>query len=55
MERIREFELLKILLENTDGQHSITKSEILTLMQKAGFSLSDDTLSKYIKQFERYG
>ena len=55
MERIREFELLKILLENTDGQHSITKSEILTLMQKAGFSLSDDTLSKYIKQFELYG
>ncbi|MGN1398894.1 MAG: helix-turn-helix transcriptional regulator [Erysipelotrichaceae bacterium] len=55
MERIREFELLKILLENTDSQHSITKNEILALMQDAGFSLSDDTLSKYIKQFELYG
>lgn len=55
MERIREFELLKILVENTDEDHKITKNEILSLMEEKSVPISDDTLSKYLKQFNDYG
>lgn len=42
--------LYKILIKNTDEQHPISMQDILTYMETEGYSCSEDSVLRYIKQ-----
>ena len=46
----RVLALYKILIKNTDEQHPISMQDILTYMDSEGYSCSEDSILRYIKQ-----
>lgn len=46
----RVLALYKILIKNTDEQHPISMQDILTYMDSEGYSCSEDSVLRYIKQ-----
>lgn len=49
-EKNRVLALYKILIKNTDEQHPISMQDILTYMDSGGYSCSEDSVLRYIKQ-----
>ena len=50
----RSLALYKILIKYTDEQHQISMQDILVYMEAEGYSCSEDSILRYIKQLRNY-